>query len=430
MALPSIGPISFLDIQTQFGGSNPISMNEYYSNGANVDKFVEGDLGFIPESGALGVNRFLGSPKTLASGALWRARPRDTAKNIQLPYLMNSSCLIEGASSGTTAGSPVPLEVSYTSGTTWLSKMTSLVLDSTVASYGIDALGKDGEDLYYCVQWPSLNKYYIYKTTNGIDFTLVGNGTGTPYTLSGSQRYSQVTLVSAGVYYGQKRILFYFSADLAYQSIKIYTPETNSWTSGATSYQRADVVFCPNTTFSATGGLFISSLANGGSVNTIFTSPDGLTWTTRYVYDTLGSLKSYTGLYISETINRVYAGACYFNNRYFLFTIPASTTDLGYITSSNGIDFTYMGKISNASVGATSFAVAVGSTSLAVLMVRTGLPPLLFLTYDGVSWLDLPAPGLPSGRTLQLMYQSGYYHAIVSDVALPSSEANHFVIAE
>ena len=33
MALPSSGPISLSDIQTEFGGSNPISLSEYYSKG-------------------------------------------------------------------------------------------------------------------------------------------------------------------------------------------------------------------------------------------------------------------------------------------------------------------------------------------------------------------------------------------------------------
>jgi hypothetical protein len=36
MVLQTSGSISLDDIQTEFGGSNPISINEYYRGGANV----------------------------------------------------------------------------------------------------------------------------------------------------------------------------------------------------------------------------------------------------------------------------------------------------------------------------------------------------------------------------------------------------------
>lgn len=29
---PSIGPVSFSQLQTEFGGSNPIALSEYYAN--------------------------------------------------------------------------------------------------------------------------------------------------------------------------------------------------------------------------------------------------------------------------------------------------------------------------------------------------------------------------------------------------------------
>ena len=40
MALQSSGAISLGDIQTEFGGSNPISINEYYRNGSNVPSTI------------------------------------------------------------------------------------------------------------------------------------------------------------------------------------------------------------------------------------------------------------------------------------------------------------------------------------------------------------------------------------------------------
>ena len=42
MALPSTGPLSFSDIQTEFGGSNPIYLSEYY--GVDDDVPTEGTI--------------------------------------------------------------------------------------------------------------------------------------------------------------------------------------------------------------------------------------------------------------------------------------------------------------------------------------------------------------------------------------------------
>jgi hypothetical protein len=42
MAMPASGsPISFSQMQTEFGGSNPIGFNEYYLNGSYVPLFYE-----------------------------------------------------------------------------------------------------------------------------------------------------------------------------------------------------------------------------------------------------------------------------------------------------------------------------------------------------------------------------------------------------
>ena len=50
MALQSSGPISLLDIQNEFGGSNPIGLNEYY-----------GVAGGVPASGTISLDDFYGT---------------------------------------------------------------------------------------------------------------------------------------------------------------------------------------------------------------------------------------------------------------------------------------------------------------------------------------------------------------------------------
>lgn len=63
MVLQSSGSISFNDIQTEFGGTNPISLNEYYLNGLYTTG--TGATG-IPTSGAISLNNFYGKSKTVA----------------------------------------------------------------------------------------------------------------------------------------------------------------------------------------------------------------------------------------------------------------------------------------------------------------------------------------------------------------------------
>lgn len=61
MALPSSGPLSLANIQTEFGGSNPIGMNEYYAGGAYVPAGTTGTYGAVPSSGAISIQNFYGT---------------------------------------------------------------------------------------------------------------------------------------------------------------------------------------------------------------------------------------------------------------------------------------------------------------------------------------------------------------------------------
>jgi hypothetical protein len=61
MALPSSGPLSLSDIQTEFGGTNPISLNEYYAGGGLVPAGTSGTYGAVPTSGQISVQNFYGT---------------------------------------------------------------------------------------------------------------------------------------------------------------------------------------------------------------------------------------------------------------------------------------------------------------------------------------------------------------------------------
>lgn len=71
MAIPSSGPVSFSAIQTEFGGSNPIGLNEYYAGGANVPSGTSGTYGAVPTSGTISVRNFYGTSDVIQGQATY-----------------------------------------------------------------------------------------------------------------------------------------------------------------------------------------------------------------------------------------------------------------------------------------------------------------------------------------------------------------------
>jgi hypothetical protein len=61
MALPASGPLTLANIQTEFGGSNPISLSEYYAGGSLVPAGTTGTYGAVPSSGAISIRNFYGT---------------------------------------------------------------------------------------------------------------------------------------------------------------------------------------------------------------------------------------------------------------------------------------------------------------------------------------------------------------------------------
>ena len=61
MALQTSGIITLSDIQTEFGGSNPVSLSEYYAGGSYVPSGTSGTNGAVPTSGEIEVSDFYGT---------------------------------------------------------------------------------------------------------------------------------------------------------------------------------------------------------------------------------------------------------------------------------------------------------------------------------------------------------------------------------
>ena len=60
MAVPSTNT-SLSDVQTEFGGTNPISIAEYYSGGSFVPASAPAPNGPIPSSGQISLGQFRSS---------------------------------------------------------------------------------------------------------------------------------------------------------------------------------------------------------------------------------------------------------------------------------------------------------------------------------------------------------------------------------
>ena len=60
MALPSSGAISFSQIQTEFGGTDPISLSEYYNTTSGLGLNISSQYSSIPASGAIAMSDFYG----------------------------------------------------------------------------------------------------------------------------------------------------------------------------------------------------------------------------------------------------------------------------------------------------------------------------------------------------------------------------------
>lgn len=61
MALPPSGPLSLSQIQGEFGGSNPISLSEYYRGGG----FVTNNNTSVPTSGTISISNFYGTVRRI-----------------------------------------------------------------------------------------------------------------------------------------------------------------------------------------------------------------------------------------------------------------------------------------------------------------------------------------------------------------------------
>ena len=178
MALPSSGPLTFADIQTEFGGSNPISLSEYYAGGGLVPAGTTGTYGAVPSSGQISVQNFYGTsnaPPTIASKAFI------TSTND------SSSYRTEGTA-GTISGSSISL-----------SNLGQLVASQASSSVGLSVCFDSVNQVFVYVYKDNTdsNKGKVVIVTPNTAFTSMS--IGTPVTFDSSAiSYPLVTYIGSG----------------------------------------------------------------------------------------------------------------------------------------------------------------------------------------------------------------------------------------
>lgn len=88
MPIPSSGPISLTTVQTEFGGTNPIAINEYYAGGAFVAAGTVGTFGPVPSSGQISLQNFYG---TSAAPPLFTATITSPQQSLDLYTFANNN---------------------------------------------------------------------------------------------------------------------------------------------------------------------------------------------------------------------------------------------------------------------------------------------------------------------------------------------------
>lgn len=136
MAIPSSGTISFTNLQTEFGGSNPIGINEYYRGGGLVPNSSSNTN--VPTSGTISLSNFYGAQNrnTIAITISSSTNNYNLFSNLGGGYIAGSTDVLVTINPGvvigsTSTGSPAFTISGFTAGDT-----VSLTNDGVIVGKG------------------------------------------------------------------------------------------------------------------------------------------------------------------------------------------------------------------------------------------------------------------------------------------------------
>ncbi len=166
MALPSSGVLTLNDIQTEFGGTNPIDLSDYYRGGGLVPD-TAGNAG-IPTSGAISVSDFYGATNVIAlnfvnhgvasgtSGTINIGTARGT-RMVHLSGYLNNTTTSGGVSAvsinGATAAVVLPASASRYGAWQAYAKVPA----GTTATFSISRVTNPGTPVFYVSTFDTVN---------------------------------------------------------------------------------------------------------------------------------------------------------------------------------------------------------------------------------------------------------------------------------
>lgn len=293
MTLPSSGPLALTDIQTEFGGSNPIGLNEYYAGGSYVPAGTTGTYGAVPSSGALSIQNFYGTTKFVA--------PRVISSVTRFSPIQNFTSTDGIAYTSNVSTTNLPYDC-YINPQAAMVKFGSIYVSYTVP------LSVQGT--YYCytstdgINWvlrpipsPSTNSTsndrWMFLVTNGDYIFIVGyrgvlrSTDGINWTYSYNATFSIVPTRCAAITGGSKSLLLIRST--------AGNDVINSTGTGTSYYN----VQSNKRNLTGCGGIFW--LVYGNSPYIFATSSDGVNWSTRSSAST-GPLIGYANGYFYNSV--------------------------------------------------------------------------------------------------------------------------------
>lgn len=392
MPLPATGPIALSSLQTEFGGTSPIALSEYYA-GAGI---VQSSLSVVPSSGAIAMSKFYGlsasAPSALDGGQLAKIstfggyydyvgshwmRIGGTYRYVSDDLLTNTSSALSPAFS------PVVHSLKYFGGRIFA------LLSSSGTCYLRQSLD-DGNT------WSAVGGTSVTNGTN-----VWSHAVGTK---GGIGAISYMSVCNMG------------SGNQMYTFCSLDGGATFSVVSPPTPYgSNTKMCFAPELGLGQGGdGLFIYT----GYYKALYTAQDGKSWVLRQLYDSVTGqqVKTSTLALIDIAAGLVAGGVATAvgltdTGRTFINEDSTGTTYALHPALPNAKTTSFNGKIGYGN----GYYIVVGPTTLAA-PYDVGM----WTSADGINWTYWPQPGMTGITPTTIVYVDKFY---------VQSGANVFAIA-